>query len=1003
MIRRVLAAGSIFALTACVSGGGGTAAPGRDGGAAAPSAELGGGADAARWVDSTLASLSLREKVGQMVMPWMGGGYLSVGSPEHERLAQWVEEEGVGGLIISIGPPLEVASRSNLLQAMADVPLLIATDMEHGPGQRLDAGYLLPWASSLGSGTVFPPVMGLGAAGDPELAYEMGRITAVEARAAGIHWTFAPVVDVNNNPDNPIINVRSYGEEPGAVARLASAHIRGLRDHGLLATAKHFPGHGDVETDSHIAAPVLRIDRARADSVELVPFRAAIDAGVDAVMSAHIVFPELTGDATRPATLSPAALDGLLRRELGFEGLIVTDAMDMGGVLRNFTLEEAAVMAVKAGADVVLQPPSVAAVTGALVAAVERGEIAEPRIDGSVRRILEAKARLGLHRSRTVELDAVPGVVGREAHREVGREAARRSITVPRDRAGLLPIDTLGVRRPLSLIYSDEFDPRAGRALHASLGAALPELETATITARTDGAALDSILALAVGRDLVLFSAFVGYRAGKGTIALPEPVATRLRGLLSSPATVVASFGNPYLLRQLPDAGTYLLAWSGSELAQEAAADALLGRSRVTGVLPISIPPMHEVGDGLSPERKLSLVEPGAVGMDAGVLERLDRRINDLVNGGASPGVALAVGRKGRLVRLRGYGRLDPRPGFGPATASTIYDLASLTKVVATTTAAMILVDEGRLELDAPLSRYLEDWDGGDGQERVTIRQLLTHTAGLPPYKPLWRELRGREAYLRRITSLALDREPGTRTVYSDLGLVLVGAVVETITGQRLDRFLEERVFAPLEMDDTGFIPLPVAAASRTPSSPAGPAANGSGSSVAVEGGGAGRRWPLERIAPTELDTVFRDTHVHGVVHDENAYAMGGVAGHAGLFSSARDLAVFAQLLLEGGSWRGRAIFDGDTLERFTRRQNPGSTRALGWNTADRASSLSAMFSDGAFGHTGFTGTSLWVDPERELFVVILTNRVNPTRSDQRIGELRRVVHELVVESILSP
>ena len=402
-----------------------------------------------------------------------------------------------------------------------------------------------------------------------------------------------------------------------------------------------------------------------------------------------------------------------------------------------------------------------------------------------------------------------------------------------------------------------------------------------------------------------------------------------------------------------------------------------LAPPRLDAAAPASLPATR-VGRGLT------LVAPEEVGMDARRLALVDSLIADAILTGATPGAALAIGRHGRLVRLSGHGRLDWRSGFGLVTDSTIYDLASLSKVIGTTTAAMILVDEGKLDLDAPVSRYLDDWRGKGDKEGVTVRHLLTHSSGLPAYSPLWRELRGRDAYARRIGAMGLAYTPGSRTVYSDLGIMVLGFIIEEVTGQTLDVFLDERVFGPLGMRDTGY----------NPRSWADPVPGGAGYGEAMpESDGA---LPiLARVAPTEVDTVYRHTHVHGVVHDENAYALGGVAGHAGLFSSARDLAVFAQMMLNGGEYDGIRVVDSEIIALFTRRAD-GSGRALGWDKPG----ASDPFSPRAYGHTGFTGTSVWIDPEYDLFVVLLTNRINPTRNNTKHAALRRAVHDAVIRAI---
>lgn len=549
------------------------------------------------WVEETLASLSLREKVGQLIVPWVDGGYMADGDEEHERLRGWVVEHGIGGLVMSIGMPYEVATKLNTLQSLAKVPLLVTADMEHGPGQRLNGGLVYPYGIDLGGGTNVPPVMAVGATGDPELAYELGRITALEARAAGVHMDFAPVADVNNNPANPIINTRSYGEDPTLVSRMVAAHVRGLQENGMLSTAKHFPGHGDTGVDSHIELPVIGVDRARLEEVELVPFRAAIEAGVAAVMTAHIAFPELTGGDIA-ATLSPAIINDLLRGQLGFDGIVVTDALDMGAIVRRHGPGEAAVLALEAGADILLMPPNIPAALDAVTAAVTSGRVSEARLDQSVRKLLRAKQGLGLDRARTVSLDALPRTIGAPAHLALAERIAERSITAARDRDGLLPV--AAGAKVLSIVYSDDPDPLVGRALARELRAYIPALEVVTLDANT--ATAERLAALersATAADVVLFSAFVRVLAHKGDVAVAEPVAAFVSRLAATRPVVATSFGNPYVLRQFPEVGTYLLAWGQEDVAQRAAARAIAGRTAITGRLPISIPPYHAVGDGL--------------------------------------------------------------------------------------------------------------------------------------------------------------------------------------------------------------------------------------------------------------------------------------------------------------------------------------------------------------------------------------------------------------------
>ena len=554
-------------------------------------------ASAETWVETTLQSLNLRAKAGQLLVPRISGEYLALNSPQFLRLRDWVAGLGIGGVIITQGPPLEMASKLNILQGLARVPLLVTADMEHGPGQILQTGYILPYGIDNGSATRFPPIMGLGATANEDYAFALGRITAQEARAVGVHVAFAPVVDVNNNPANPIINTRSYGEDPHLVARLASAHIRGLQEYGMLATAKHFPGHGDTGTDSHIELPVITVDKARADRVELLPYRSAIETGVGAVMSAHIAFPALTGDSV-PGTLNPQVMTGLLRDELHFQGLAFTDAMDMGAIVRNYGNTRAPILALKAGADVLLQPlpQDVPAIIDAIVAAVQSGELSEERLDRSVRKLLRAKASLGLQRARMVDLSAIPSVLATPEHLAVADEVAEKSITVARDRDSLLPLQAGPV---VSIVYADDYDPFTGRTFQRGLLAANPRVRTVQIDGSATSSRLDSLYASIDTNALVLFSPFIRVTASKGEVAVAPQVAELVKRLAATHRLVVTSFGNPYVLSQFPEVGTYVLAWGQWDVSQRAAARALTGQTPITGRLPIAIPPYHQIGEGL--------------------------------------------------------------------------------------------------------------------------------------------------------------------------------------------------------------------------------------------------------------------------------------------------------------------------------------------------------------------------------------------------------------------
>lgn len=537
------------------------------------------------WVESTLERLTLREKVAQMVMPWIPGGQPRRRSADWRRARELVEKEKVGGVIVGKGAAQGTAAWLNDLQKRSGVPLLVAADLEWGAGMRLEGA------------TVLPVNMAIGAAGDASFAYEAGRITAREARAAGVHMAFAPVADVNVNAANPVINTRSYGADPEAVAQRVVAFIRGAQSSGLLTAAKHFPGHGDTEKDSHLTLPVLNARAERLEAVELVPFRAAMAAGVAGVMTAHVAYPALDPSGA-PATLSPAIVSDLLRRELGFEGLIVTDGLMMDGVRKGRTVGEVALEAVRAGADILLMPPSASEAIDAVVGAVEAGEIDAARIDASVRRILEAKVAVGLHRKRLVDPSELRRTLGSRAHRRWAQMVADRSLTLVRQAEDRLPIALAG-RKVLSIVYDDVRGSRDGREFHEELERQGADVTVLRVWRRSTATDLLRMELSAHESDVVLFSSYARAVPWKGHLGLPAEAA-RVLDRLAATGTLVVSFGDPYLLRQLPRARTYLLAWSETETAQRAAARALAGEVEIAGRLPIPLPPFHGIGGGLT-------------------------------------------------------------------------------------------------------------------------------------------------------------------------------------------------------------------------------------------------------------------------------------------------------------------------------------------------------------------------------------------------------------------
>ena len=544
--------------------------------------------EAQAWVDSTLARLSLRQRVAQLVMPWISGQSAPTTSAEFQRLIRWAQEDEVGGLIISTGPPDAFITKLNAAQARARVPLLVVTDLETGPGMRLSPG-----------GTYIPPGMALGATGNPELAREAGRITGREARAVGIHMTLGPVLDVNSDPRNPIINVRSFGEDPQAVARLAGAWIAGAREANLQTAGKHFPGHGDTEVDSHIGLAAISGGAERLNSVELVPFQAAVRQGMEGMLVGHIAVTGLEGSEAPPASLSPRIIGGLLREQLGFQGVAITDALNMGAVTRRGSVSEASIQALLAGADILLQPPGERVVIDAVVRAVESGRIPRARIDEATRRVLMAKAAAGLHRGATVNRDAAGRIVGAPAHAEVARRIAEGSIVLARDRNSLVPLRP-EVRRILHVTYADAGSTAAGRAMNAALAGQGRQIDEARVSERTTAAEFAALQRRAEAAKLVIASAYVAPREYRASVAIAGGFPGFVERLAAAGKPVVAvSLGSPYLLDAFPSVPAYVLAWNGSMVSQRAAARALLGATPITGRLPVSLPPHHRLGEGI--------------------------------------------------------------------------------------------------------------------------------------------------------------------------------------------------------------------------------------------------------------------------------------------------------------------------------------------------------------------------------------------------------------------
>ncbi len=540
-----------------------------------------------RWVEQTLKSLNLRERIGQMIVVGALGEYKNVASEKFADIKKQIVENRVGGFVFYRGDVLELAAMTNEMQRVSKVPLLMAADFERGLPMQIK------------SGTSFTHNMGIAAAGDPQAAYRKGRIIAEEMRALGINWLYGPVSDVLNNPANSMVNVRSYGENPEKVSQFVAAEVRGLRDGGVLSTAKHFPGHGDTPIDSHINTPTINISRERFETVELAPFRAAIAAGLDSFMTAHIALPEITGDNV-PASLSPQINQDLIRKELKFDGIITTDSLGMGAIIKNYKGVEGAVRAIKAGADIALLPPDPKGTIDVLEKAVLNGEIPRKQLDDSVRRILRAKYRVGLVTKKSVDLAKVNQIIEKPENVKFANELAERSMTLLRNENNVLPLGTKQTQNTLFIIVAGDDDADQGNVFKMAIETRVKNARVVRVDKRTTDKEYDQILAEARKAGTVLVAPFVKRAALKGTIALPDAEANFVRKLIDKNKSVaVVAFGSPYQLQQFPEAKVYMAAWAVEDVAQNAAARAIFGETAITGRSPVSLPNLFKIGDGL--------------------------------------------------------------------------------------------------------------------------------------------------------------------------------------------------------------------------------------------------------------------------------------------------------------------------------------------------------------------------------------------------------------------
>ncbi|OLY94126.1 beta-glucosidase [Cnuella takakiae] len=918
------------------------------------------------WVDSVFKSLTPQQKIAQLMVI---RAHSNLGSDHIAGVEGLIRKYNVGALCFFQGGPVRQANLTNRYQALAQTPLLVTIDGEWGLGMRLDSVTRFPYQATLGALT------------DTALVYEMGGAVGRQMKRIGVHVNYAPTVDVNNNPNNPVIGFRSFGENKEQVARMGIAYMRGMQGAGIMATAKHFPGHGDTEVDSHYDLPVINKSRAQLDSLELYPFRELLKAGVGSVMVGHLFIPSIDNRPNRPTSLSHNAVTKILRDELGFKGLIFTDGMEMKGLTKFFPAGAAAVESLLAGNDMLCLPEDVPAAISAVETAVKKKKLKWKDIDERVRRVLEAKYQLGLAQPQVVETTNLLADLNKETAR-INDLVARNAFTVLRNEDNAFPIARMGNKK-LAYVGIGAVAPTVfGDRLKTDLG-----VDAYYFPAKGSTAGADSLMAQL---DTTKYAAIIvgvhNYSLRpSGNFGLSAASLQLWNRLSKDTTTATVLFGNVYAAKNFCTARNLAAAYQDDSITHEAIADFMIGKYATKGRLPVTVCGFKP-GSGLSVSNLFAVgFAPQWLAIDSIARWGLERR--------AYPGAQVIALHKGRIVYHKTFGRLEFDESSQTVTFDHIYDLASVTKTSATTVAVMKLYEEGKIDIDKTLGDYLPITRGTDKQG-LTLRNILLHQAGLNPFISFYKETIdpatgkpsdslyrtaiepnftipvARNLYLRndwndtmmlRIMQSKLG--PQDKYVYSDNDFILLGKIVEAVSGQRLDQYTYNTFYKPMGMTTTSFR--------------------------------AGERYGVERVVPTENEKWFRRQMLRGTVHDEGASLFGGISGHAGLFSNAYDLSVLYQMLLQGGEWNGKRYLKPETIAYFTDYHSAISRRGLGFDkpekdNATRPDPYPARYvSPKTYGHTGFTGTCVWVDPEKELVYIFLSNRVYNTRDNNLLSELR--------------
>ncbi len=944
-----------------------------------------------KWVDSVMQTLSPRERIAQL---FMLPAYSNKDEQHVQEVLDLIKKQKIGGVIFMQGNPEDQLKIMNRLQEASKVPLIGAIDAEWGLGMRLQ-------------NTInFPYQMALGAIQEEGLIYEMGAEIAREIKRTGLHINFAPVVDVNNNPNNPVINYRSFGEDKRNVVKKSLAYMKGMQDQHLLTTAKHFPGHGDTDTDSHLALPVINHSLKRLDSIEIFPFKELIDAGIGGVMVAHLDIPALDSTDT-PSTLSKPIITGILKEKLGFKGLIVTDAMNMKGVTEGNEPGVVDKEAVLAGNDLIEFTEDVPRAIEEIQKAIKQGLITQKDIDEKCRKILAVKQWCGLDNYKELSPKNIEKDLNTPQAKLLKRKLAKASMTVLTNSNDLLPLLRLDTLNIASISIGDNIktDFQKNLDLYTNVANFQLSREASQSDINELKEDLKDYNLLIVG--LHDFSIRPG-----NILRLSDEVKSFISEIAVNRKTVFSIFKNPYVLNKIENiekATAIVETYQDSPLTEDLAAQLIFGGIDAHGKLPVSIGDKFSSGFGLDVKGgiRFEYTLPEAVGMDS---EILNKNIDSLMKVAmdakkAIPGGQVLVARKGKVVFYKAYG-YQSYIDTVRVKKDDLYDLASITKISSTLPVLMQLYDEGKFELSAGIDDYLPYFKHSN-KAGIPFRQILTHQARFKPWIPYWKNtLRRNGSYkwntfkkdssarfpvkitdnlwlhrrykkkiYRAIKKSPLEEE--AKYKYSGLAFYLTPEIVKRLTGEDFRTALNKRIFDRLGATTLTYKPL--------------------------------EEFPIKRIIPTENDFFFRHKPIHGMVHDEGAIMMGGVSGNAGLFSNANDLAKLMQMYLNMGNYGGHRFIKETTLKEFSKTQLPENDnhRAIGFDKPyleykGEDSNTAKDASKNSFGHTGFTGTMVWMDPDTDLLYVFLSNRVIPTRDNTRLYQLntRTNIQQVLYDAI---